>query len=431
LNVLHLNDFTNRIFYTNLYFDLRVLPQELIPYAQVLSAVLGKLDTENYAYGDLENELNIHTGGFSTSTNSYLEDQDDAKMLPKFIVTAKSTNVKADKMLGLISEILTKTQYIDKVRLKSLISRHQSRVDANIKNNGMEYAMSRLNSYYSQQGMFTELTQGLDYYRFVTDLSRNFDKNADFIFAKLQQTAELLFNQNNMISSITCDEDDYKMFSQNFSKLLNGMPKTNISYSEWTFNPQIQNEGLVSASKVQYVIQGFNIKKLGYEWNGKLRVLNQILSRDFLQTQVRVIGGAYGGFTRVSPSGNIHFASYRDPNLTETLAAYKATMAFLESFEADENAMTRFIIGTIAPLDRPTTPSQRGSIAMQRHFEKLNPDILKADRTAILATTAQDIRDMKQMVADVLAQEALCVYGGEEKIKQNSQLFGKLVNVTD
>jgi presequence protease len=334
-------------------------------------------------------------------------------------------------MLELISEILTKSKFIDSERLKSLITRHQSRVDANIKNNGMEYAMTRLSSYYSQQGSFTETIQGLDYYRFITDLSRNFDSNADSIISRIQQTAMLLFNQQNMIVSVTCEEDDYNTFSQNFDKLLNEMPASDINYATWVFNQEKQNEGMVSASKVQYVIQGYNIKKLGYGWNGKLRVLNQILSRDYLQTQVRVIGGAYGGFTRISPSGNFHFASYRDPNLSETFDAYKATMSFLESFDADKNAMTRFIIGTIAPLDRPTTPSQRGNIAVQRYFERLNPETLKAERAAILSTTTQDIRNMKQMVADVVEQNALCVYGSEEKLNQNSQYFGKLVSITN
>jgi presequence protease len=78
-DVLYLDNFTNQIIYTNLYFDLRVLPQELLPYAQLLSAVLGKTDTENFAYGDLENELNIHTGGFFASINTFLK----TRMMPK------------------------------------------------------------------------------------------------------------------------------------------------------------------------------------------------------------------------------------------------------------------------------------------------------------------------------------------------------------
>jgi presequence protease len=431
IKILHTEEFTSRIIYSNLYFDLRVLPQELIPYSQILSTIMGKLNTKNYGYGDLENELNIHIGGFNTYTSQYLEDLSGDKLIPKFVVSAKSTHLKADKKFELMKEIISHSIYSDKDRLKSLLTRHQSRVDAQVKNNGMEYAMTRLSSYYSQQGMYNEITSGLEYYYFITNLVKDFDNNADEIIANIEKTASLLFNQNNLIASVTGSNDDYKVFKKHFGVVLAEMPQSNADYTEWNFDLQKQNEGLLTASKVQYVIQGFDFKQLGYKWNGTMRVLNQILSRDHLQTQVRVIGGAYGGFTRISPSGNIHFASYRDPNLVETLAAYKATLEFLESFAADESAMTRFIIGTIAGMDRPTTPSQRGNIAVQRYFEKVDYAFMKKERTEILNTKVEDIKAMKQMVADVLAQEALCVYGAEEKIRQNSQIFSKLVSLAN
>jgi presequence protease len=429
--VMHLEEFTSRIIYNTLYFDMRVLPQELIPYAQVLSAVLGKMNTANYSYGDLDNELNIHTGGFFTTTSSYLEDQSDDKLIPKFIVSAKSTDQKAGKMLELMAEIINHSQYDDKARLKSMLTRHQTRVDNMVKNNGREYASSRVISYYSQQGMYSELVDGLDYYRFITSMVKNFDAQSEEIISNLKKTAELLFSQKNMIVGVTCSASDFNVFSSNFNNLVAAMPSTDVKQQQWVFTPGKLNEGLLTTSKVQYVIQGYNFKKLGYKWDGKFRVLNQVLSRDYLQTQVRVIGGAYGGGTRISPSGDLLFTSYRDPNLKETLQAYKASLAFLENFDADETSMTRFIIGTIAGTDRPTTPSQRGSIAMQRYFEKTTAQMLKDERRAILSTTAQDIRGMKQMIADVISQDFICVYGSEEKIRENSELFTKLVNISE
>ncbi len=50
----------------NYWFDLRVLPQEMIPYAAVLSELLGKMDAGSYSYEKLDKALNINTGGFST-----------------------------------------------------------------------------------------------------------------------------------------------------------------------------------------------------------------------------------------------------------------------------------------------------------------------------------------------------------------------------
>jgi Zn-dependent M16 (insulinase) family peptidase len=162
-----------------------------------------------------------------------------------------------------------------------------------------------------------------------------------------------------------------------------------------------------------------------------MRVLNQVLSRDWLQTQIRVIGGAYGGFCGFSPSGNVYFASYRDPNLSETIENYDNTPNFLEEFNADQKEMTRFIIGTVSNMDQPRTASQKDSAAFNYYFSKMTPEKLKDERQAVLSTTAEDIRSMKDMVKKVLEQDAICVYGNDEKVKENAELFGELVNITE
>ena len=428
--VVHYNDFTNNILYTNFHFDIRALPQDLVPYASLLSSVLGKLNTENYTFGELDNALNIHTGGFYTNTNTFLENKSDDNLLPKFVITSKATTDKADKLFELTGEIINKSDFTDIERLKTVLIRHQARVDANIKQNGIRYAMTRLSSYYSNDGMFGELTGGLEYYRFITDLVNKFDDHSEEIVKNLTQAASLLFTQKNLISSVTCSNEDMEFYAAGFEKLAGSLPEGEDEIAEWKFDFTNKNEGLLTASKVQYVIKGYNFKKLGYEWDGKMRVLNQVLSTDWLQNQIRVIGGAYGGFCGFSPSGDVFFASYRDPNLKETLDNYDATPGFLQNFEADEKAMTRFLIGTISGMDRPLTASQKGDVAIRRYFEKTVIDDIKNERAAVLSTTEQDIKDFEKIVQDILEQDAYCVYGNEQKIKENKDLFREMVNIS-
>jgi len=74
----------------NLYFDMRVLPQEQIPYAALLSNVLSMMNTESYSFGELNKLLNINTGGFYTNLRTFQQDLEDTKMMPKFCVTSKA-----------------------------------------------------------------------------------------------------------------------------------------------------------------------------------------------------------------------------------------------------------------------------------------------------------------------------------------------------
>ncbi len=428
--VIHHETFTNSVVYARLNFDLKVLPVDIIPYAALLSEVMGSMNTENYSYGDLDNTLNKHTGGFNTALTSYLKDRNDKNLMPKFVVSSKAMNNKVNKMFELIEEIVNKTNFTDKDRLKAVLTRHQSRLDSRTKRNGLGYARTRMQSYYSNQGMFNELRNGIEYYWFITDLVDNFDEKADDIISNLSKIASQLFTKENLIIGSTCsksDVPDLLKYAEGFVKTL---PSKKPEYEKWVFNPEKKNEGLLSASKVQYVLKGYDIKKLGYEWNGKIRVLNQILSREFIVKQVRVIGGAYGGWTVFSPTGHVYFGSYRDPNLGKTLENYDASPGFLDGFTADEKTMTRFIIGTISRLDRPLTPSQQGNLAFRRYLENTTKSYIQEERDAVLATTPEDIKSYKKMVSDILEQNVYCVYGNEEKISSQKDLFKRLVKLS-
>jgi Zn-dependent M16 (insulinase) family peptidase len=177
------------------------------------------------------------------------------------------------------------------------------------------------------------------------------------------------------------------------------------------------------------VIQGFDYNKLGLTWDGKWQVLNQIMSTDWLQTQIRVVGGAYGGFSGITKNGTVYLASYRDPNLSETLKNFKGTVDYLSKFQADSSAMTRYIIGTIANLDYPLTPSEKGEQAFRWYFEEVSKDELQGDREAVLATTATDIKNMSSVIGKVIDKQVFCVYGNSEKINTNKALFKHLVKL--
>lgn len=421
--------FTNGVVYINLCFDLQVIPQELIPYASLLANLLGSLSTEDHSYGELNKLLNIHTGGFFTSLRGYTAQSLDDLLLPKFMVSSKAMSGKTGMLIGLTAEILNRTTYHDAGRLKNLISRHQSQLDAQMKGNGFQVANRRLTSYFSKQGMFSELTGGISYYRFVTGLLNDIDQRIDQIADRLQQVARLIFTRGNLVTGLTCSGEDRIAISGQLNQLFERLPGGKNEAAPWLFETKPGNEGLMSASNVQYVTLGYNFQKLGYQWNGRMRVLNQVLSTDWLQTQVRVIGGAYGGFSSITPSGNITLNSYRDPNLGATLETFRKTPAYLRQFDADPQTMTRYIIGTIADMDAPLTPSQQGLKALNMYLSGRTNQERQADRDAVLSTTPQHIRDFSKLLDDVVQQQALCIYGNGDKLNREKELFGELVQV--
>ncbi len=424
---LHYSAFTNNISYLNFFFDLRVLREDQLPYANLLAVLFGSIATESYTFGELDNALDTHLGGFNTYLTSYLENRDDDQLVPKFVVSTKVLSQKQSRAFEFSADILMHSLLGDVERLKDVLTRHHSQLSASVKRDGLGYARTRLFSYLTRSGQFDELTGGLEYYWFISELVDNFDKNQELLISELQNVAKLLFTRGNLIASVTCSDEAFKPYKKELKQFAKQLPREKVKYLSWKLESAVENEGLMAASKVQYVLQGSDFSDLGYEWSGSIRVLNQILSREWLKNQVRVIGGAYGGFARFSPSGRVYFGSYRDPNLAETLENYANTPRFLQTLELDESELTRFIIGTISGIDRPLTPSQRGNVAVARYFSKTDQELLQAERDAVLSTTLADVKSYEKMVSDILNNSKICVYGNEDKLKQNNDLFEKLV----
>jgi Zn-dependent M16 (insulinase) family peptidase len=197
--------------------------------------------------------------------------------------------------------------------------------------------------------------------------------------------------------------------------------------AEYQFSFKNKNEGITSPSKVQYVLQGYNYKKLGYKYSGKLAVLNQILSTDYLHNKIRVMGGAYGGFAGISPTGTIYFGSYRDPNLQKTLENYSKAPDYLKEFKVDEPDMRRFIIGTMSQYEYPYTAQMKGNSALSNYYQKITKAQKLKIKDEILATTQEDIRQMAKMISDMLAQDYYCVFGNKKKLEENKGIFTRFI----
>ena len=430
IKTLHHSDFTGNILYTKLMFDLKAIPQELIPYANVLGTLLGSMSTEHYTYGALENAMNKHTGGISAYIDSYLEQNDDNKLIPQFVIGAKATADRGKEMMELIGEIINTTKLDDTDRLKNLVLRIQANAEEAVKSNGRNVATSRMLSYFSNMGMFDEICDGLEFYRFITEVNKKLESGqSQEVVDKLKQTAQLLFCQKNLVMGIVCSNSNLTGFTPSFTEFVNTLAPGDGTLHEWQFAHQAMNEGLTSASKVQYVIQGGSFAQLGHKWDGKIRVMSQVLSREYLHNTVRVQGGAYGGYCSFSPTGRVIFGSYRDPNLKETFDNYAGAPEFLRTFEADDTEMARYIIGTISGMESPTTPMSRGYMAISNYFTKATKEQKLAERKAVLSTTQEDIRSYASMVEDVLKQNIYCVFGSENKIQQHKDLFKSVINV--
>ncbi len=140
---------------------------------------------------------------------------------------------------------------------------------------------------------------------------------------KLKAVQSKLINRKALKIGVTCQEEQLKTVKETLPAMLETLPDTDFVPVTHSFAKEPLNEGFQDASKVQYVVKGYDYKKLGYQYSGKMEVLNQLLSTIYLQNTIRVQGGAYGGYAMMNNGGFLAFVSYRDPNLGKTVENYK------------------------------------------------------------------------------------------------------------
>lgn len=422
-------DFTNEVGYVNLYFDLNRLDMAHLPYAGLLANLLGKMDTTNYPYSDLSNEVNIHTGGISFKTRIYNKNAQPEKYLAKLIVSGKSFYDKQTKMFELMTDMINETSFDDTARLKEVLIETRSRLQMNMVSSGHEIASMHAQAYFSPGFACKDALKGVNYYEFLSHLEENFDKEAEHIKNMLKETMELIFNKGTLTIGYIGEDKSMENFKKDMSALVKGLKEDFGSVQDLSFELEPRNEGFMTSDKIQYVAKAGNFITKGFEFKGTIPVLKTILSLEYLWGRVRVMGGAYGCMTNFTRSGNMYFVSYRDPNLKETLEAYNEAYKFVKAFDCDEREMVKYIIGTMSRIDSPLSPYMKGSASMDYKFMEVSQEEIQESRDQILDTRPVEIRGLADLLQKTMSEDFICVQGNEDKIKENEDLFNRTLHL--
>lgn len=419
--LLHQDIFTNGISYIRLLFDAERLPASLIPYMGILKHVLGFVDTENYSYGELFNEINCHTGGIGPAINLYGNMQEREKYRVMFELKTKVLSEKTDFAFAMMREILHRTKLTDKKRLYEIVAQLKSRLQMYLTSSGYSAAAMRAMAGFSASARLNDRINGIAFYQMIEDLERNFEERSDDLIRKLSQVMRYVLRPECLTVSCTSGQEGIEAVKKEIPALKKALytePLPEFSGQEEE-KLQVQKEGIKTPSAVQYVARAGHIGS----YHGAYRILKVILSYDYLWIQVRVKGGAYGCMSGFGIYGDSYLVSYRDPNLGQTNEVFEKTADYVERFDADERDMTRYIIGTISEMDTPLTPAAEGARSMSAWMTHTTEEVLQKIRDEVLDASPADIRALAGGIRELLAEESFCAIGNENRIEKEKELF--------
>ena len=418
---------TNKIAYTNWYFDISSVTPKQMPLCFLLADVLGKFNSKRYTYQELSTYGIMYTGGISFDVRaiSAAQNADDYRLY--FVLKAKALLENLPHVFDLLEAIGLESIFTDVKRFQELLSEVKTDWDDEFFNRGQTVAISRLYSYCAAGARANEQDQ-FSYYQFLKKLYDNFSIEGEAVLEQLQQLLQLFFQKSKFVLVYSCDEEDKEQVKEQCLAFVNKLPEAKIASKPILLPTPGLNEGITTAGKVQYVAAGGSFAKYGHKYVGAMKVLETILRYEYLWTKIRIQGGAYGATARFELNGLGVFASYRDPQLAKSLEAYRELPSWLKNVEFPARELDKYVIGTISGMDTPLTNTMRVDQASLQYLKGLQDSLRQQIRDEVLNVSNADLQALGKVVEDMLSDGYICVVGGKQPIEANKDRFNSIIN---
>ncbi|MCL2855416.1 MAG: insulinase family protein [Defluviitaleaceae bacterium] len=424
-NVLYSPLETSGIIYTAMMFDMCAVPVDLLPFANILQYMLSKVATKKYDTTTLTQEIKGNLGGLGFSMD--IINHQKGGFTPMAVVSAKFLAQNTGKMFEIVEEVLHSSLFSDKSQMRTYLLEMRASMEDWVLTSGSSLAISRSMTYFAAAAAYNDATSGLGYYNVLKNLCDNFEGEFEALQNTLVRTAGLIYNRNHAQYSVVCNEGLYAQYAAElggFHNLLDDryLPKAN--------RPALiapKNEGLITASKVQYNALSANVSADGHGYHGGMKVLANVLD-NYLYEEIRVKGGAYGCGSGFNTRGIMFMYSYRDPQMEATYEIFKNAENHIRNLDLSRGEMEKFIIGTIRAFDKPATNASKGLTAAVNHIQGWTVEDKQKERDEVLATDITKIKSFAGLLADALAQDNICAVGNAT-VLEGKAIFGNVRKV--
>ena len=407
---------THGIDYIYAYFSLNPILFDLLPQVSVLSAVLGKLDTERHTAAQIDNLVQANLGRLNFFTEGYANFNDDNDVTASFIVSCATLSEKVDEAHKIIPEILLTTKFDDKERIKNILTQQKIGMEQTFISAGHTCAMRRCETYFTPLAILAEKLGGVEYYYFLRDLLKNFDARFTFLKDTLEYLQKTLFVANNVEFSFTGDIDDCEYFWDTAGSFGLNSTEKKLERMLKVPEPQVSQEAFILPTNVCYVGYSRHANNMDDSLTGAWNVASKALTFDYLWNEVRIKGGAYGCGFRAKRTGMLENYSYRDPQTDQTIERYLGEDEWLANWNPTQSELTGYIVSSVAALDAPVAPRALGRRIDLRRQTNTPENWRDTVRRQQIECTQDQFEKLATILSEAKENNAVCIFGNEDLI---------------
>ena len=377
--------------------------------AQLLT-LFGQLRTENYDVLTLNREMKSILGSFDAAVVPMLSYKDGSQR--NYVnVSFSCLERNYEKAINLVEEIIYKTDFSDKEAIRNILKQNLIVLEQTFINSGHSLAVQRCMAYSSPTSVISEYMSGYEAYRFMKDLDENFDEKAEGYINELKDLYRKLFIKERYSVSVAGPKKE-----EIIDKIIIDAPSGTIGETAEKKPLGHHREGIVVPANISYAAKA-NYMRKEVENLGAMYVIANILSYDYLWSNIRVKGGAYGCGFRCGFVGNMSFYSYRDPDPKHSLMIYNETIEYLKNFVSGNDNLENYIVGTTGDYD----PYQSLKISIRsaslEYLMGIDYETKQRVLDQILKTSKEDIGKTLPLFEKVNEEDNICIIGNKTAIE--------------
>ena len=409
---------TQGIAYTTLLLPLVNVPDKLVPLLPLFARSLTETGTAKRDFTELGALMAAKTGGLGADPLLGLV-RGSRKTLGYLSVSGKAVYDKVPDLIALTREILLEPMTdadVLRERLRQMLLEGKARLEHGLQSAGHAAVSARLRAHFTGASALAERTTGLSYLESVRGLLERMDTDPQSVLDDLEDLRSRVIARPKAIIDCTAEAQGLPLVEAEARQLLRALsPVRAGSAADFGSSPMDlpQGEAFIAPAQINYVGKAANIYDQGYVYHGSASVILRSLRMGYLWERVRVRGGAYGAFCNLDRlGGTLVCASYRDPNVDDTLAAFDGMAEYLRTFSPDKAQLTQAIVGAVGDLDSYLLPDAKGAQSLSRWLTDDTDSARALMREEILSTTEKHFREFADVLAEVARDGATCVLGG-------------------
>jgi len=438
------NHFCNQITYFSAIFDLSGFSDEELLFIPLLAKMMSSSSLPNESVQTVAENLSLLTGGFYPFSESGTRVDgvagDGKSDISTISFKVKMLDERVGEALPYILNLLKSSQMDDLTRLKDVIMEMRNDYLSSIVPEATQYALSWAKRELSPSYKQDELWRGLSQYG-VMDICSDFNQE------QLKRLASFLSGLRSKLLQV----ERFSSFATGERILVSTLTKhNNLFISDLLLSDkQVEPFGIEKMVSERFNWYAKSLKsgeahifelKSGVAYNAMvlpavrfmdknsipMAVLSKLLNSDYLWSNIRMKGGAYGAYSSInSIEGFFIFGSYRDPESASTLSHFRNSLEWVIDNGVDSEEIEKAIITLVGREMRPLKSYERGATAYRRNLYGITEEMRQERREELLGVNSDDIRASAKILLNQLDKAKVVILAGQELLEKENPLLGE------